>query len=264
MLAVSNDSPQILHNFVVIDTKDAIISALLNAMSGANGNSHLALSLNEALYTIFSTSNPSFRRGRAVAVVVSDGFSSETEATVASASLALQRKGVRVLALGSQVRGDAGVRILEAITENDSDIFYTSMASGNGDEISRSLASAIACPASTTSTTTAPLVCMPSSGWCTCSSHCAQCLISGQSSQCTVCALGTSLYNGLCVASCPQGFTATTLASGASTCSFNTRSLDVAFLVDSSGSVSPAMFSAMKQFVSNVVAMLPVGSSDSR
>lgn len=265
VLAVSGDIPRVLHNFAASDSQDAILAALISTVNYQNGNTRLKLALNEAQSNIFTKSNPAFRWKGAAAIVISDGFTGESVSDVAAAANSLRAVGVRVLALGSKIRGDFGSRALHAVVSSSSDLYLASSAEANAGSVALALASAVSCVPAPTTTVGPPVLCLAgSSAVCSCGDGCSTCAISDAASQCVNCSVPNVLLNGACVASCPAGYSTSVRKDGTRLCVFQTDNLDLSFIVDSSGSIDPAVFEGVKAFAAGVVDQLPVSSADAR
>lgn len=263
-MVASGNLPLVLHNFAVTDSTAAITTAIASAASYTGSSTQLGLALSEAVMDIFSPRNANYRGSGGVAVVLTDGFSSETAADMTAAALSLQQQGVQILALGASVRGDVGVRALAAITASPADIYY--LGADNVSAVSVALGKAVACPATVPApaTTVRPALCAAgSSAACTCGAGCVTCAV-GSPAVCVRCVSISTLYNGVCVSACPSGYSTTTNLDGSSTCVFGTPSLDLAFVVDSSGSISPATFASVKQSIISIVNALPVSATETR
>ena len=259
---MADNTPVVVHNFDPMDTKDTIIAALNSSLAYQSSITNLQAGLEEAQNVIFIDSNPYFRNSHSVLIVITDGQESQSVVGVAAAAALLANQGVHIIALGSSVRGDVGIRALNALVASPKDLFY---ASGSPSAVGMALASAAVCPPIPTTTQAPPVLCRAgSSNACDCGNNCQMCEITASSSKCAVCNDTYANYNGACVPTCPAGFSEVRTVNASNVCSFNTPDLDVAFLVDSSGSISPAVYSSIKSYVIKVIELLPVDSADVR
>ncbi len=258
-----------MHQFTANDDAGAVHQALQNVNLVPLIPASVATTLLSVVSTVFQPSNPGYRGANPHLLLITSGLTGESVEDLASAVGIVQDSGIQLAVLGVAIRGDIGTRVLAALTSDPTMQFRTSST----DTVPTvqatvvSMANALGCSASSEETTTTPgplVVCNPSTdASCSCPAQCTACYRGTE--QCTACSSTTALFQSACVAACPVGFSAVRSSTMASyTCMFDCSALDVLFVLDGSGSVSPSLFANMKAFVNAVGAQLPLSSFGTR
>lgn len=260
----SSGVTEVLLSFSSNDSEATVAAALRSTMNFLSGPSALSVLLDAARTTVFTTMNTQYRGKNPTAVVLTDGLNGEPAGDLSAAVTRLVAAGVRVVALGVPVRGDVGMRVLNTLVSNDASAVFVAGDATDADAVavSGALASAIACPAAAGGAV--PLLCLAGTLGCSCGTACRVCAVQDATQTCVQCRSSTALYNGACVGTCPAGFTVSPSNATGNVCVSQCAELDVAVVIDASGSIPPALFDAMKTFAAAFVAQLPVGTADTR